>query len=115
MSDKTPLTSKNNQVLSTIQLLPTNHRYPDTETLFNVVKLSVTEDKPILLDYWTASIDKTAALGVKTSSGEKLLLKSKDEYTSSISNIFKCGNDIIVVTENSIYLVDASIPKKQFV
>lgn len=103
-----------NNTSSTNQKLPTNHRYPDVETMFNAIKLATTEDKPILLDYWTSSIDKVAALGLKTASGEKLLLKSKDEYTSSISNIYKSGNDIIVVTENSIYLVDGSITKKQF-
>jgi hypothetical protein len=117
MAEKTQLLQKQSQLsptTKTVQLLPTNHRYPDMDTMMNAVKLAATEDKPILLDYWTSSIDRTAALGVKTSTGEKLLLKSKDEYTSSVSNIFKCGNDIIVVTENSIYLVDGAIPKKQF-
>jgi hypothetical protein len=120
MAERTQPPQKNNQLILNpakqppVQLLPTNHRYPDMDTMMNAVKLAATEDKPILLDYWTSSIDRTAALGVKTSSGEKLLLKSKDEYTSSVSNIFKCGNDIIVVTENSIYLVDGAIPKKQF-
>jgi hypothetical protein len=74
--------------------------------------LSITGDKPILLDYWTDSIDKNVALGVKSSNGEKLLVKSKDEYTSTILNLYKSGNDLIIVTENSIYLVDSSVPRK---
>ena len=97
---------------SIVQLLPSNHRYPDVETFFNAVKLSITGDKPILLDYWTDSIDKNVALGVKSSNGEKLLVKSKDEYTSTILNLYKSGKDLIIVTENSIYLVDSSIPRK---
>lgn len=97
---------------SIVQLLPSNHRYPDVETFFNATKLAITDDKPILLDYWTDSIDKNVALGVKTSNGEKLLVKSKDEYTSTILNLYKSGKDLIIVTENSIYLVDSSIPRK---
>ena len=97
---------------SIVQLLPSNHRYPDVETFFNATKLAITDDKPILLDYWTDSIDKNVALGVKTSNGEKLLVKSKDEYTSTILNLYKSGNDLIIVTENSIYLVDSSVPRK---
>jgi hypothetical protein len=95
-----------------VQLLPSGHRYPDVETFFNATKLAITDDKPILLDYWTDSIDKNVALGVKTSNGEKLLVKSKDEYTSTILNLYKSGKDLIIVTENSIYLVDSSIPRK---
>lgn len=97
---------------SNVQLLPSNHRYPDAETFLNAAKLSITDDKPILLDYWTDSIDKDVALGVKTSNGEKLLVKSKVEYTSTILNLYKSGRDLIVVTENSIYLVDFAIPRK---
>lgn len=95
------------------QTLPSNHRYPDIKTFYNAVKLSVLDDKPILLDYWTNSIDKTVALGIKTSDNGKILVKSKEEYTSTISNLYKSGNDLIVVTENSIYIVDALIPRKQ--
>lgn len=54
-----------------VQLLPSNHRYPDGETFFNAVKLSTTGDKPILLDYWTDSIDKKQAKENKKPSEEK--------------------------------------------
>jgi hypothetical protein len=70
--------------------------------------LSVVEDKPIMMDYWTASLDKKALIGAKES-GEKLLLKSEDEYTSGISKFYKSGGEYIVVTENSIYVVSADI------
>jgi len=70
-------------------------------------------DKPILLDYWTASLDKTALIGVKEEDGEKLLVKSAEEYTSPIVKIFKVSSEYIVVTENSIYLVDVNIPTKR--
>ena len=44
---------------------------------------------------------------------EKLLVKSEDEYTSPITKIFKSGSEFIIVTENSIYLVDKDIPTKR--
>jgi hypothetical protein len=70
------------------------------------------EDKPIMLDYWTASLDKKALIGVKDN-GEKLLVKSEDEYTSSISKFYKTGTEYIIITENSIYLVSSDIPTKK--
>ena len=75
-------------------------------------KLSIVEDKPIMMDYWTNSIEKTALIGVKQDN-EKLLVKSAEEYTSPIAKIYKVGREYIVVTENSIYIVDGEIPTKK--
>lgn len=88
------------------------YRLPEVNTLLHAAKLGIVEDKPILLDYWSASLDKTALIGVKED-GEKLLVKSEDEYTSPISKIFKVGKDYIVMTENSIYIIDVAIPSKK--
>ena len=65
-----------------------------------------------MMDYWTNSLEKTVLIGVKDNK-EKLLVKSEEEYTSPISKIFKVGKEYIVVTENSIYLVDVEIPTKR--
>jgi hypothetical protein len=81
-------------------------------TLHHAVKIGIVEDKPIMMDYWTHSIDKTVAIGVKDNN-EKLLVKSDEEYTSPISKIFKIGEEYIIQTENSIYLVDLKIPTKR--
>jgi hypothetical protein len=62
--------------------------------------------------YCTNSIDKTLLIGVKETN-EKLLVKSAEEYTSPISKIFKIGTEYIVITENSIYIVDVAIPSKR--
>jgi len=87
-------------------------RMPEGTTMQNAIKLAISEDKPILLDYWTASIDKSALVGVRETK-EKLLVKSTEEYTSPIQKIYKTGADFIIMTENSIYLVCASIPTKR--
>ena len=88
------------------------YRWPNATTLTHAVKLSIVEDKPLLLDYWTSSLEKSALIGVKDG-GEKLLVKSEDEYTSPVSKIFKVQDEYIVMTENSIYIVDVAIPSKR--
>ena len=90
----------------------TGYRLPDNTTMQHALKLAMTEDKPILMDYWTNSLDKTVLIGVKENS-EKLLVKSEEEYTSPIAKIFKVGTEYIIMTENSIYLVDVNIPTKR--
>jgi hypothetical protein len=87
------------------------YRLPEVNTLLHATKLSIVEDKPILMDYWTGSLDKSVLIGVKEDK-EKLLVKSEDEYTSPISRIFKVGKEYIIITENSIYIVDTGIPTK---
>jgi len=91
---------------------PNGYRLPENTTLQHAIKLSVVEDKPIMMDYWTNSLDKSVIIGVKESK-EKLLVKSEDEYTSPIAKIFKVGKEYIVMTENSIYIVDVEIPTKR--
>jgi len=88
------------------------YRLPGMNALMNAIKLSIVEDKPILMDYWTHSIDKTVLIGVKEDQ-EKLLVKSEDEYTSPIDRIYNVEKEYIIITENSIYLVDSSIAKKR--
>ena len=88
------------------------YRLPKDITLQHATKLSIVEDKPILMDYWTNSLEKTVLIGVKESK-EKLLVKSDEEYTSPISKIYKVGTEFIIMTENSIYIVDVEIPTKR--
>ena len=89
-----------------------NYTLPSDITLKHASKLSIVEDKPIMLDYWTASLDKKALIGVKET-GEKLLVKSEDEYTSPIAKFYKSSTEYIVITENSIYLVSSEIPTRK--
>ena len=92
--------------------LHNGYRLPEYTTLLHATKLSIVEDKPLMMDYWTNSLDKTVLIGVKENQ-EKLLVKSEEEYTSPISKIYKVGTEYIIVTENSIYLVDVLIPTKR--
>ena len=65
-----------------------------------------------MFDYWTASCDKEVLIGVKEN-GEKLLVKSEEEYTSPVSKIYKVETEFIIITENSIYIVSNDISTKR--
>ena len=89
------------------------YRLPENTTLQHAVKLSIVEDKPIMMDYWTDSLDKKVMIGVRNDE-KKMLIRSEEEYTSYIEKIFRINNkDFIIMTENSIYIVDKDIPTKK--
>ncbi len=89
-----------------------NYRLPQGVTLQHCAKLGILEDKPIMFDYWTASCDNDVIIGVREN-GEKLLVKSADEYTSPIAKIYKVETEYIIITENSVYVVSADISTKR--
>jgi hypothetical protein len=42
------------------------------------------------------------------------LIKNEEEYTSYIEKVYRiAGKDYIIMTENSIYIVDINIPTKR--
>ena len=88
------------------------YRLPTDITFQHASKLAIVEDKPILLDYWTDSLDNKALIGIRET-GEKLLVKSAEEYTSPISKFYKSGSEYIIITENSIYLVSSDIRNRK--
>jgi hypothetical protein len=88
------------------------YRLPRTDTLERAIKLAIVEDKPIMLDYWVGSLDKTVLIGINPEK-EKILVRNQEEYTSIISKILKYKTEFIVISENSIYIVDSEIPVKK--
>jgi hypothetical protein len=97
---------------NTVNTKNSTYRLPSDITLQHAVKLAIVEDKPILLDYWTDSLDKKVLIGVRES-GEKLLVKSAEEYTSPIAKTYRSASEYIIITENSIYLVSSEIPSRK--
>jgi hypothetical protein len=97
---------------NTVESNNTTYRLPEDLTMQRVCKMAILEDKPIMFDYWTNSLDKKALIGVRDNN-EKLLIKSADEYTSPISKIYKAGKEYIIITENSIYIVANDIPTRK--
>ena len=108
MSDFAQKTDNNNQNNQT----SSNYRLPSDTTMKHASKLAIVEDKPIMLDYWTSSLEKKALVGARDN-GEKILVKSEEEYTSSIKKFYKTGTEFIIITENSIYIVASDIPTRK--
>lgn len=90
-----------------------SYKLPPQALWSHISKLAIVDDKPIMLDYWTDSLEQKVFIGVKKETNEKFLIKSSEEYTSPISKIYKTDNCYIICTENSIYLVSSDIKTKQ--
>ena len=88
-------------------------RVPSATTLLNAAKLAIQRDMPIQLDYFVDSADGKAFLGEDAQTNEKMLVKNSEEYTSHIQKIYKAGDDFIIMTENSIYLVSGKVQKRK--
>ena len=91
----------------------TGERVPSATTLLNAAKLAIQRDMPIQLDYFVDSADGKAFLGEDAQTNEKMLVKNSEEYTSHIQKIYKAGDDFIIMTENSIYLVSGKVQKRK--
>ena len=85
---------------------------PSVQCLQHCVRIAVSDDKPIMMDYWISSHNKSVLIGVRANN-EKLLVKSEEEYTSPIEKIYKVGEEYIIATENSLYIVSSSITTKR--
>jgi hypothetical protein len=86
---------------------------PTAKLLQHAAKLAMTQDKPIMMDYWVESHTAGKVIIGVRSNEEKILLRSEDEYTSPISKLYKVGEEFILITENSIYLVSAKIQSRK--
>ena len=86
---------------------------PGAATLMNAAKLAIQKDMAIQLDYFVESANGTAFLGEDAQTSEKMLVKNSEEYTSHIQKIYKAGDDFIIMTENSIYIVSGKIHKRK--
>jgi hypothetical protein len=91
--------------------LAMSDKTPSPATLVNAAKLAIQKDMPIQLDYFVESAEGKAFLGEDAQT--QMLVKNSEEYTSHIQKIYKAGDDFIVMTENSIYLVSGKIQKRK--
>lgn len=57
----------------TVFLMILSWTYPQRLEYILPDKLAITEDKPIILDYWTDSLGKMVLIGVEEKGGEKLV------------------------------------------
>ena len=86
---------------------------PSQQVLVAAAKLAMEQDRAIMLDYYTETAKGTAFLGEDHKTNERVLIKSKEEFTSLIKKLYKVGDDFIILTENSLYIVSGKIQKKK--
>ena len=86
---------------------------PAPATLLQAAKLAIEQDRAIMLDYYRQTANATAFLGEDPETKERILVKSKDEFTSLIKKLYKVGEDFIILTENSLYVVSGKIQKRK--
>ena len=92
---------------------PTQEVLPSTAVLQQAAKLAMAQDKPIQLDYYAESVTGKAFIGEDSETKEKMLVKSSEEFTSQIQKVYGVGEDYIVMSENSIYIVSGKINKRR--
>jgi hypothetical protein len=76
---------------------------PSNDTLNQAAKLSIKISKPICFYFYIDSCKGNAS--IVSAEGEKIIYKNNEEHTSPIKNTYKVGNEYLVVTENTIYIV----------
>ena len=60
---------------------------PNPTTLLQAAKIAIEQDRPIMLDYFRQTASGTAFLGEDPESKERILVKSKEEFTSLKVNL----------------------------
>lgn len=92
----------------------TSEPIPQPAVLMQAAKIAIEQDRDIKLDYYRDTAKGTAFLGEdKDNKEDRVLVKSKDEFTSLVKKLYKVGDDFIVLTENSLYIVSGKIQKRQ--
>ena len=86
---------------------------PNPAVLLQAAKLALAQDNPIRLDYYAETSNGTAFMGEDGETKEKMLVKSAEEFTSLIQKTYKVGDDYLVLTENSIYVVSGKMQKRR--
>ena len=86
---------------------------PNPTTLLQAARLAIQQDKPIQLDYFVETVTGKAFIGEDPETKDKVLVKSRDEFTSLISKMYKVGDDFLIMTENSLYIVSGKIQKRK--
>jgi hypothetical protein len=90
-----------------------NDVLPVAQTMVQAAKIAIEQDRAIMLDYYRQTCAGTAFLGEDPDTKERILVKSKEEFTSLIKKLYKVGEDFIIVTENSLYIVSGKIQKRK--
>ena len=107
MATPAPSTSATATSAATPELLPS------AQTMLQASKLAIEQDRAIMLDYFRDTALGKAFLGEDGETKERILVKSKEEFTSLIKKLYKVGDEFIILTENSLYVVSGKVQKRK--
>ena len=79
---------------------------PSTDTLLHATKLSIRYNKPICFYFYVDSLK--GQVSIISDGKDKIIYKNDDEHTSPIVTPYKVGNEYIVITENTIYIISCN-------
>ena len=113
MSSSTPATPTTTTATAPATGGASQEPLPNASCLLQAAKFAIQHDKPIQLDYYIPAHAGTAFLGEDAKTKEKVLVKSKEEFTSLIQKFYKVGEDYIIITENSIYVASGKLQKRK--
>lgn len=76
---------------------------PTDKTLQQAMKLSLKLTKPIDTYFYIDSLKGN--IMIKPMEGEEVVYKNDDEHTSSINSKYKSDHSLLIVTDNTIYIL----------
>ena len=97
---------------ATTAITATEVKLPGAKTMEHAARIAIEQDKPVLFDYYNDTREGKAFMGEDATTKEKMLVRSEEEYTSLIQRVFKVNDDFLVITENSIYIINGNVKKK---
>ena len=83
---------------------------PSNETFVRAFKLSLRDNKPVLFYFYIDSLKGNVC--IKSDGEDKIIYKDEEEYTTPIIHPYRSGDELIMVTENSIYIISTKTPIK---
>jgi len=86
--------------------MESQNNVPSAKTLSQAARLSITISKPICFYFYLDSCKDN--IKICANENDKIIFKTMDEHTSSISKIYKVENEYLIVTENTIYIISSN-------
>jgi len=106
----TPNGSSNN---SAVAAPPTVSPIPCNEAIMMAARLAFAGKMPIQTDYYYPTATGQAFIGEDVETKERALVKNRDEFTSNIKKMGKAGDDVVIMTENSVYVISGKTVKRR--
>jgi len=86
---------------------------PCNEAIMMAARLAFAGKMPIQTDYYYPTAIGQAFIGEDVETKERALVKNQDEFTSNIKKMGKAGDDVVIMTENSVYVISGKTMKRR--